>query len=254
MGTMDKVKKLSLTQDQASLWFLGQAGYIARAGDRTLAIDPYLTDSVAKTAPEYSRIVPVPIAPEDLDVDVFIVTHDHLDHLDPETIARYDHKDTTTFVAPRLAAKKLARLGIRESCIVKIDSGETCDVRGLNVTGVYAIPTDAAVIDTTGYKITFANGRSFYHSSDTSYSEVLKAAVPNAEVLLVCINGKWGNLSIAEAAIVAASVQPRFALPNHYYLMALNSADPEEFVARMEKEHPEIPVRITRIMEPFIWS
>ncbi|NLF29527.1 MAG: MBL fold metallo-hydrolase [Planctomycetes bacterium] len=253
--TMKDILDLPLDDDQAALWFLGQAGYVIRAGDLSVAIDPYLTDSVGRVNPPFARALPVPLAPERLKVDVFIVTHDHLDHLDPDTIAAYAHKATTLFVAPRLAARKLASLGIGADRIRRVDAGETADLDGLAVTGVYAVPTGPDVVDTTGYLLTFANGRTVYHSSDTAASDLLAKAAPKTpEVMLVCINGKYGNLSVEQAVRLTAAVRPRVAVPNHYDLMALNSENPDTFVHFMHQAEPSVRVEVLEIMRPFVWS
>lgn len=250
---MKEIESIPLARNQAALFFLGQAGYLIRAGGKTIVIDPYLSDSVGKIKPLFSRLYPPPISPEDLKTDLFIVTHDHLDHLDPETIKPYKYKKETIFIGPRLACKKLKTLGIKERNIIKIDSGEKRKLGKIKITGVYAIPNEASVIDTTGYLIEFANGRSLYHSSDTGFSELLLACVPRAEVFCVCINGKMGNLSPSQAARVAGAVNPKIAIPNHYDIMRLNSENPELFAYLMSKENPKIKARVLKPLEPFIW-
>jgi L-ascorbate 6-phosphate lactonase len=250
---MKEILDLKLKNNQAALWFLGQAGYIMRADGATVVIDPYLSDSVAKVTPDFARAIPVPLKPSELQADIYIVTHDHLDHLDPETIRGYRHKNDTVFVAPRLACEKLLSLGISGANIRRIDSGETDIFYGVKITGIHAIPTDNTVIDTTGYKIEFKNGRSVYHSSDTSYSETLLSSIPRAEVFLLCINGKWGNLTPAQAAEVAAKGSPLYAIPNHYDLMKKNSENPETFKYLLNKNSRKISVKILKIMEPFVW-
>jgi L-ascorbate 6-phosphate lactonase len=251
---VDRILGLELRETQAALWFLGQAGYIVRAGGAVTAIDPYLTDSVGRESPAFSRRLPVPIQPEDVDVDIFVVTHDHLDHLDPETIGRYRHKETTSFVAPRLAAGKLRRLGVPEGNITRVDVGETAQVEGVSITGVFALPTGADALDTAGYLVGFPNGRSLYHASDTAFCELLLRAAPKAEVLLVPINGKWGNLDVHEAVALTAAVQPRFVLPNHYDLMALNSENPETFRYFWEARKLPTECIVAEIMRPFVWE
>jgi len=253
--TMQDILDFPLADDQAALWFLGQAGYVIRAGGVSVAIDPYLTDSVGDRSPAFARAVPVPLAPEQLKVDVFIVTHDHLDHLDGDTVGAYAHKATTLFVAPRLAARKLAALGIADDRIRRVDSGETLELDGLTVAGVYAVPTGADVLDTTGYLLTFANGRSVYHSSDTAAGELLFEAAPRGpDVMAVCINGKFGNLTVEQAVRLAAAVRPRLAVPNHYDMMALNSENPDSFVHFMRQAAPDVPVEVLQIMRPLVWS
>jgi len=243
-----------LRPDQAALWFLGQAGYILRCGDVTAAIDPYLSDSVGKASPEFARALPVPLDPGRMKVDLFIVTHDHLDHLDPDTISAYRHKATTRFIAPRLACGKLRSLGIPPRNVRCVDSGQTARFDGVSVTGVYAVPNEPRVIDTAGYLLEFANGRSVYHTSDTGFSDLLLAAAPRAEVLLTCINGKWGNLSAEQAAKLTARVRPRFAIPNHYDVMALNSENPATFACFARRAAGETAVKVLGILEPFCWA
>jgi L-ascorbate 6-phosphate lactonase len=238
---------------QAALWFLGQAGYVLRDRHTCLVIDPYLTDSVAKAAPDLTRLVPVPIEPQDLKADLFVVTHDHLDHLDPETIGRYRHQETTIFVAPHLSCRKLGSLGIPGGNVICVDRGAEAVVRGVRIRGVFAVPTDRSVSDTTGYRVEFPNGRSVYHTSDTAFSEELLAAALAAEVLLVCINGKWGNLNAQDAARLAARVRPKVAIPNHYDMMRPNTEDPAAFVASLREESPDTEARVLDVLEPFVW-
>ncbi len=251
---MKSILNYALDDDQAGLWFLGQSGYIFRSATTTVVIDPYLSDSVRDIAPEFGRLYPPPLAPSDLQADIYVVTHDHLDHLDPQTIQGYRHCAQTTFVAPRLAAKKLAALGIAPANIVRVDAGESVTVRGVQITGVYALPAEAEVIDTTGYWIAFANGRNIYHTSDTEFCDLLVQCAPKAEVLLVCINGKDGNMGAQPAARLAKAVAPRVAaIPNHYDLMALNAENPQVFAYFVRQECPTVPVKILHPLEPLIW-
>jgi L-ascorbate 6-phosphate lactonase len=242
-----------LLPSQAALWHLGQAGVLSRCGGVTLVIDPYLSDSVARIAPESARLHPVPVPPQELKEDLFLVTHDHMDHLDPETIGEYRFKSETLFVAPRLACRKLKELGIPEKNIIRLDRGEERSVRDVLIRATFAVPTDSSVEDTVGFFVQFPNGRSLYHSGDTGFSEKLLQSAPHAEILEVCINGKWGNLNVQEAVRLTQAVRPRIAIPNHYDLMGNNLENPENFESLARREAPECAVRILRIMEPFVW-
>lgn len=252
---MRTIRELDLAPQQAALWFLGQAGYVIRSAGLTLAIDPYLTDSASASAPEFHRSFPPPIEPEDLRVDLWIVTHDHLDHLDPETLRRYRHKADTQFVAPRLAAAKLRQVGVPVGQIRRLDAGEAWTWRELSLRGVFALPTGIDVLDTTGYWLTFPNGRSLYHTSDTSFTPLLLEAAPKGvEVLLVPINGKWGNLNAEQATELAAAVGPRYVLPNHYDLMALNHENPETFRWFCRARELSAECVVPAVLRPFLWE
>jgi len=250
---MKQILDYKLKQKQAAIWSLGQAGYVIKTAGTLVAIDPYLSDSVGKIAPQLSRAVPVPLSPSELKVDIFVVTHDHLDHLDPETIEGYKYKKQTLFVGPRFACEKLLSLGVPAKNIRQIDTGQTKVVNEVEITGIYAIPNEPHVVDTAGYKMVFRNGRSIYHSSDTGFSQLLLDCAPHAEVALLCINGKWGNLNATEAANLAAKVNPKVAIPNHYDIMTLNSENPQTFEYLLKYLNPNVKVKVLSLMECFVW-
>lgn len=258
MLTDDRMKQIldfPLPANDAALWWLGQAGYIIRSADTTVVIDPYLSDSAAKDTPELTRLYPVPLDPAQLRADVYIVTHDHLDHLDPETIGPYKHKDDTWFVAPRQAARKLIEQGVPESRVVVLHAGERWQHGAVEISGVFALPSGIDVLDTTGYTITFSNGRQVYHTSDTEFHPLVLAAAPIApEVLLIPINGKWGNPGPEQAARFAQALQPKYVLPNHYDLMALNAENPATFEWFCRQYALADRCVVPERMKPFKWG
>lgn len=227
---MKEIADHTLHPSEAALWWLGQAGYIIKSSEQIVVIDPYLSDSANGSVAGFSRAVPIPLQPEDLKADIYIVTHDHLDHLDPVTISGYRYKNDTTFIAPRLAAKKLESLRIPAGNILIVNAGDSITLNAITVTGVFALPTGEDVMDTTGYLIHFSNGRTVYHTSDTQFHPIVLEASPfKPDVMLVPINGKWKNTNAEEAALFAITVQPRYVMPNHYDMMPLNGENPEVF-------------------------
>jgi len=244
---------IDLPDKSAALWFFGQAGYYLKAQGHGILIDPYLSDSVGRSDVRFARQYPSPVQAGDIKADIYIVTHDHLDHLDPETIAQYRYKDSTQFVAPRFAAKKLAVLGVPKGNIHICDSGDSIELDGVIIKGVFALGTSPDVLDTTGYLISFPNGKSVYHSSDTAYCRLLLEACPHADVLLVCINGKDGNLNVQEAVEMTKAVDPLYVIPNHYDMMALNAENPEVFQYYCGEAGIEKKCVIMSVIDPFIW-
>ena len=242
-----------IPEDKAALWFLGQAGYFIRSCGKSVMIDPYLSDSVGRGNALFRRVFPVPVQPEDIEADLYIITHHHLDHLDPETIAAYGNTKDTIFVAPRNAAKKLMSLGISKENIVIVDHGQTEKIKGVTITAVFALGTSPEVVDTTGYLIQFENGKSVYHTSDTSWCELLKQCAPCADILLTCINGKYGNLNVEHSVELTKIVNPLFAIPNHYDVMALNSENPQIFRYLCKEAGLGEKCIILNVLEPFIW-
>lgn len=252
---MKRIQEQGVLPSDAALWWLGQAGYIAKTAEITVVIDPYLSDSASGPLGEFARRYPVPLNPEDLSADIYMVTHDHLDHLDPETISKYRRKSETWFVAPKFCAEKLKTLGIPEERIAVVNAGESWSHDMVTITGCFALPTGVDVLDTTGYLVEFSNGRSFYHTSDTQFHPlVLEAAPRHSEVMLVPINGKWNNPGAEEAVEFARVVQPRYVVPNHYDLMELNGENPELFRWLCKNGALSSECIVLERMKPFIWN
>ena len=78
-----------------TLWWLGQAGFVIKSPvGKLIVIDPYLSNSARAIGEQdglnLDRLVPPPLAPPELvGVDLYAMTHSHIDHLDPETLAGY---------------------------------------------------------------------------------------------------------------------------------------------------------------------
>ena len=65
--------------------WLGQAGLLFERGGISVMIDPYMSNYVEKVQPANYRRCPVNEAFFNIDPDIMIFTHDHIDHYDPET-------------------------------------------------------------------------------------------------------------------------------------------------------------------------
>src|SRR5690348_15576354 len=90
---MQSIRRFTVPADAVAVWYLGQNGFLLKdATGPLIAIDPYLTNSCATTFAHLpfrlDRQLPIFIEPEDLDVNIFLTTHSHHDHADPETIIR----------------------------------------------------------------------------------------------------------------------------------------------------------------------
>ena len=219
-----------------TLTWLGQAGYLVDIGGLRLAIDPYLSDSVERIAPSLKRSYPPPMAPDRLDADAILFTHDHLDHLDPDTLRAIPAPWPVT-IGPRNVCRHLAALGQDSRRTLLVEAGQEVSFRGVGIRGTFAIPNGEDVADTVGFLLSVGGRTLLYHCGDTAYHPFLHyIAGYRPAVALLCINGKMGNMSADEAAELARALQPRVAIPNHYDLFAANSADPQAFVQALAGE------------------
>jgi len=220
---------------KTAVWHLGQNSWMLKGADGTLlAVDPYLTDFCAskRTAERVakSRLLPVFIEPEDLRADVVLITHSHPDHADPFTLERLTIKDSAVFLGPWQALKVVTAAGISPERQVLMHPLQVEVVRGVEISGTFAEPTDFTDLNHMGFAVRFPGGKLWYNSGDTAKTELLghvKALKP--AMMAVCINGGYHNLSHWEAAEICALVEPEVAVPAHYDMMPHNLQSPHMF-------------------------
>ena len=82
---MGERQRMELSMGTLTIRWIGQNGYLLRDGETEICIDPYLSNVVDRVA-KRGRMVQAPFSPEDLKSDVTLCTHNHLDHVDIDTI------------------------------------------------------------------------------------------------------------------------------------------------------------------------
>jgi L-ascorbate 6-phosphate lactonase len=73
------------------------------------------------------------------------------------------------------------------------------------------------------------------------------------EVMSVCINGGYHNLSHWEAARIAAAIKPRIAIPAHYDMMPHNLQPPHMFRKSLWEHDKEIIYHRMDYYSPFLF-
>ena len=200
--------------------FLGQSGYVLKTKNSEIIIDPYLSDSVNRVAGR-PRLLPISLKPADIYCDAVICTHDHLDHLDPDTVT--DIASKQLFVTTNGGKERLKSLG--KENVVAMNEGESVRLADFEITAVLADHT----VEAFGVVIK-AEGKTFYFSGDTLYNERLfDIAKYSPDVTFICINGRLGNMNVEEALVIAKKIGAKLNVPNHYDMFASNSENPHLF-------------------------
>jgi L-ascorbate 6-phosphate lactonase len=257
---MAKVRGYQVPRDSIAIWTLGQNGFFAKSPEGTLiVIDPYLTDHCVTLNPTYGlsfdRLLPVFVEPEDLSADLVLLTHSHLDHTDPETIRRFSRKEETDFIAPWQSWRQLPDLGVPRERADLIHPLESREFRGLQVTATWSLPTDESDLNHIGFVIEFANGIKFYNTGDTAFHELLgHARKLQPQVLAICINGGFHNLSPWDAARVVQFVQPEVVIPTHFDMMACNQEDPAVFQNCLKAQGTSAKYVRLQYYEPYVFT
>src|SRR5262249_43505472 len=85
------IRRARAEADRLHLWWLGQSGFLLQWQGRHLLFDPSLSDSLTRkyagTDKPHVRMTEPAVAPDQLDfIDVVTSSHNHTDHLDPDTL------------------------------------------------------------------------------------------------------------------------------------------------------------------------
>ena len=256
---MQSIRDFHVPDDAVALWFLGQNGFLIKdASGLLIGIDLYLSNSCAATFAHLpfrlDRQLPVFIEPEDLDIDVFLTTHSHDDHADPETIRRV-RKQGTTFVGPFDSQRVYSECGVPELSRRLIHPGETIVLStSTKVQATFALPTDNTDLNHTGVLLEFANGIRFFNTGDTAFAERLAALLPrDIDICTICINGGFHNLAPTQAAAIVAAVRPRVVVPCHYDMMVNNVGSPDLFRTALESCGADAEFRLLNYYEPWLY-
>src|ERR1051325_226893 len=251
------------------LWWLGQSGFLLQWQGQHLLFDPYLSDSLTKkyaaTDKPHVRMTERVVAPERWNfIEVVTSSHNHTDHLDPETLGPLLRANPKLDLVIPEATREFVidRLKISAEWPRGLDAGQFSTVGGFKI---HAVPAAHEQLEKDrngrhkflGYVVEFGSAFIF-HSGDTVPYDGMEEWLRRwpVDVALLPINGRAperrvaGNLWGREAAQLAKDIGARLVIPCHYEMFEFNTATPEEFVA--ECRHLGQPYRVLRAGER--WS
>ena len=254
----ERLDTLEVPEGQAAIGWLGQGSFVFKTSGGTLIyLDPYLSHGLESRL-GWKRWFAPPILPEEVRADMVIVTHNHLDHIDPDTVpglVAQAQNAETVFVGPQSCLDALVELGVRREQTVLLEAGQNVSVLGIPLRASHADHMHPS--DPTPDAISVwleLNGVSVLNAADTTYrSEVIsEVRGSRPDVVLVPINGRWGNMDGTDAAQYVRDVEARLVMPMHYGLMSANTADPREFLDAMHAFAPKTPVHLIGYGEVYL--
>ena len=209
--------------------WLTQAGLLFENDNITVMVDPYFSNSVAERDPKKSRRIPADDSFLEKTPDVILITHDHLDHLDPVTIEKIFHyaKRPITLLAPENAWRRLMSFGGNHNYVM-LNPHSVWSEGGMTFYAVHAEHSDRTAV---GF-IMDDGEKTYYVSGDTLYNydvidEVLELVEDGVDYAFVPINGKGNNMNAKDAADFAYEIDAKCAVPLHYGLF--DDINPETF-------------------------
>jgi L-ascorbate 6-phosphate lactonase len=269
---LERLRSVRTPEGAVALAWLGQAGFIVRAGTATALVDPFL-------APYDGREYESSLAPEHADgVDVVLCTHEHVDHFDAESApAIAKASPGAVFVVPTPIVDMVTEAGIPGDRVAGIQPGEVLEVADLTIRAVPAMhgvtmedaygfgeELSGGLVRFVGFVVDAAGVR-LYHAGDTIHFPGMEAILGDLSVdlALLPINGRdpereargiVGNLSEREAAWLAGAIGAETVVPMHYDLFARNRGYPSRLVESVERDHPGVHVLVPTRDRPFVWS
>ena len=236
MSFADKVISTPVKDGTLAVFWLGQAGYIIKTPENKLiAIDLYLSDYCERLV-GFKRIMAKILEPSELEFDVILASHAHPDHFDSDSIP-FMMKNKTQVYCTQDCLAEFERLNIKNGYKV-IKEGDKFDACGMEIT---AVPCDHGK-DTpyaVGFLIRYGN-KKIYFMGDTCFREdyFRDERKRNADLLLVPINGAFGNINETEAAETALGLSAKLTVPCHFWNFAEHEGNPYKFIKSMQEIAP----------------
>lgn len=218
-------------------YWIGGATFILSVGDLTIAVDPVLCEK--GTVQDYfwfksTRMEEPVFDDKDFDdIDLWLITHNHEDHLD--TLGLSKIATETRVVTNKNTSKKLQEKGIKDLIILPWAEIKKYTIKGYEIE-IEAIPAIHGVNPLSalfagkvnGYYLTISDGKEktrIYITSDTVYKNKVVKALKNREIDLMIPNmgaakqGSWIMTLTLNSKMLKkfiSQLNPKVVIPVHY--------------------------------------
>lgn len=248
------IKELKIAKGCLGIFWLAQAGFVFKTSSRKIVyVDPYFSDVVERIY-GFKRMMACPIAPEEVVADLIVCTHEHQDHLDTDALPVICKNSCTHFAGPVECVREFEKMGVPPERCHRLEEEKEIIVEGMGVKGVYADHGELAP-DALGVVLS-CDGIRVYHTGDTAYRpEKFKPAIETQpDILIPCINGRFGNMDAPQAALLTRDVRPQLAIPSHFWMFVEHNGDPALFLEACSQLAPDVKVLIMKPGEGYVFQ
>ena len=239
---------------QLAIYWLCQAGFAFKSSSKEVVlIDPYFSDLVERLV-GFKRMMPCPIKAEEANANLIVCTHEHPDHMDIDALPVLARSPKTHFAGPIECMKQFSKTGIPAERCHLLEESKSLRLGALNIRAVYADHGEYAP-DALGIVLDFS-GIKVYHTGDTAYRpEEFRPVIDlHPDILLPCINGRFGNMDAQEAALLTQLVSPRIVVPTHFWMFVEQNGDPGMFLERCKELAPQTRAVLMKPGEEFLFK
>lgn len=229
---INELNNITINEDELLINWIGQAGFVFKTSrDTVICIDPYLSNSIEKYEGRPTRRMWFNKLKYDcFKPDLVLCSHDHLDHTDPETIPLIYAHSNACFWGPRQSYIHMRNMKIPEKKLKVLKRDQEYSFQDIRLKTTYAKHTE----DSIGF-ILYINDLTIYLTGDTSLDKILYEINDDIDIMISCINGKYGNLNIKESINLANKLSVKTIIPMHYGLIPNNTVDISDFVEGCSK-------------------
>lgn len=237
MKSFERLQKMPCEAGELLIMWIGQAGFVMKNSEsKILAVDVYLSDLAMKQDGN-KRMMPAIVTAEELQTNLILASHSHTDHLDLDSLPVMMKEETKLYCSEK-SYELCIEKGLPEGKITAVKEGDVFITDGYEVEAVFADHGDTSP-DAVGFLIK-SEGIQVYFTGDTSYQfERMKpTAEKGADVLLVPINGEYGNMNENDAAMLMAQMNVKLTIPCHFWTFIRHEGNPYKFLMAAKMTAP----------------
>ena len=206
------------------LWSLSGAVFTLRTPNALIYLDPYFGGDPVECAPYAYRTTQAPINPSEISIcDGVLISHEHYDHCQEETLIPMVESTEANFYGPVSAVKEMVSFGIPQERIVEVKAGDTFKIKDAVITVCPAY--DAYEEKAVTYLIE-ADGVKIFFGGDTSAGEAFDeiGKTDDLDIAILAFGRKW-YMDEPNLLDAAERLKPKLLLPCHWDLWRAYTGD-----------------------------
>jgi len=236
--------------------FLGHSSIFLKFKQYNILIDPVFCNRIGPFKIIGCKRFMGPVIEDSMfpDIDVICITHNHFDHLDLETLKKFEHK-TKVYVVPKNCKKILSSNGINKDKIIELSWNESYTYGDIIINCLesshnsmrYFYDKDRSLW--CSYCIQYKD-LSIFHSGDGAYSDHFKKIHERFHQFDIAFmecgqyNIHWHHMHMYPEESVEASklLNSKLCIPIHWGAYCLSNHSWNEPIVRYEKRAQELSV------------
>ena len=184
---------------------------------------------------------PFKIENESHDADIILITHNHYDHMDIDSINKIKN-DNTIIIAPKSIESEINKIDVKD--YIYLNPFDEINIDGINIKTIpsYNInkPFHPRENNYLGYIVTYDN-ISYYVAGDTDNTK--EAQSVKCDIALIPIGGHY-TMDASEATDLVKIINPSVVIPTHYGSVVGNITDGQTLKEKLSNTSIEVVLKL----------